>query len=249
MSINKLISINNAIIEAEEMLGIDHGKYYDKFMLWATEAEKEIGGACSLRKFSVLDICNCVAVLPDDAVTVEGAILGSHVTNCGELFTNVFNTQFRTSKVVGLNFVIVDVGGSDDCGVLGTVDYAYQDNKLIFGQTLKATQITIMYKGYATDCDGFIKISENHVEAISEYIQWKWMKRKENIGKARVSPGAVQERKMEWSRLCAHARALDGQLTEPQREKIAQMYHDPYIGRSLYNGMRINGYYGGEINY
>ena len=249
MSINKLISINTAILEAEEMLGIDHGKYYDKFMLWATDAEKEIGGACALRKFAVLDICNCVAVLPDDAITVEGAILGDHNTNCGELFTNTYSHQFRTSQVAGLNFVIVDVGGSTDGAYCGVVDYAYQDNKLIFNQCLTATKITIMYKGYATDCDGFIKISENHVEAISEFIQWRWMKRKENIGKARISSGAVQERKMEWSRLCAHARALDGQLTETQREKIAQMYHDPYIGRSLHNGMRINGYYGGEINY
>jgi hypothetical protein len=251
MSINKLISIENPILDALDMLALDHDKYRPLFTTWATDAEKQIGGACALRKWEVLDICGCTALLPDDAVTVEAAILGDHKTNCGSLFSNVLGTQFNTvSRPAGFNFVVVDVGGSadSDC-VFGIVPYSYQDNKLIFDQCLTATHITIQYKGYALDCNGFMKISENHVNAIAEYIQWKWLKRKENTGKSRISQGTIAERKMEWSRLCANARALDGQLTETQRETIAQMYHDPYIERGLHTGMKPNGYYGGEINY
>lgn len=249
MSINKLVSIKNPILDAMTMLGLDHDKYRDVFTVWATSAEKQIGGACAIRKFAVLDICGCTAELPCDAVYVEFAVLGSHDTNCGQIFTNLFNSQLTTSRSVGNTFVVVDIGGSLDEDICGVVPYAYQDNKLIFEQSLTATQITIQYKGYALDCDGFMQISENHVNAISEYIQWMFLKRKENMGKSRISQGTINERKMEWSRLCANARALDGQLTETERERIAQMFHDPYVERSLQTGMKINGYYGARYNY
>ena len=48
----------------------------------------------------------------------------------------------------------------------------------------------------------------------------------------------------EWDRLCAHARALDSELTDTEREEIAQLNNDPYAGRGLYVGMRTNNEYG-----
>ena len=48
----------------------------------------------------------------------------------------------------------------------------------------------------------------------------------------------------EWDRLCAHARALDSELTDSEREEIAQLNNDPYAGRGLSIGMRTTGDYG-----
>jgi hypothetical protein len=243
MSVKKLISIKNAVLNAQDMLGMDNDAMRPLFTTWATYAEKEIGGACSMTKFALLDICGCVAELPDDTFQVEGAILGNHEANCGAIFSGelIGNT---ISRPAGNQFIVVDVGndinGSSFCG---TVPYEIQDNKLVFEQCLTATQITIKYKGLATDCEGFIKIGENHVLAISEYIQYMYWKRKRN--KDNSEERSMNLAMREWDRLCAHARADDAILTETEREEIAQLYNDPYAGRGLSAGMRFNGLNGG----
>ena len=246
MSINKLISIKNAIDDATDMAAIDHNNFLPLFMTWAAYAEKEIGGASAITKYAVLDICGCAAELPCDAISVEGAILGCHETNCGQLFSNVFSTQFTTSHVVGNNFVIVDVGGSQDYLSCGIVPYTYQDNKLIFGNgCITATQITIKYLGTVNDCDGYPLVSENHIEAITEFISYKWLRRKRKKSQADVRE--MELARMEWDRLCIHARALDNQLTDTDKEEIAQMLHDAYSGRGLWQGMKTIQY--GTIGY
>jgi hypothetical protein len=242
MSINKLISIKNAIVDAQDMLALDHNSMLPLFMGWATYAEKEIGGAGVIRKFAVLDICGCVACLPDDISSIKGAILGNHETNCGALFnSNVFRGTV-TNVNADAQFVIIDAGSIEQNVSCGIVPYAIQDNKLVFSQDLSATHITIMYDGFATDCDGFIKIGENHVAAISEYIQYMYWKRKRN--KSRGEMESMNMAYREWDRLCAHARALDGELTPTEREELARLWNDPYAGRGLITGMTTNNDYG-----
>ena len=92
MSINKLISIKNPIINAIDLAGLDHNKHLPMFMTWAYEAEKEIGSYYQYeRQWAILDICNGLAELPDNCVKVEGAILGSHSENVGSIFSKVFS--------------------------------------------------------------------------------------------------------------------------------------------------------------
>lgn len=243
MSINKLVSIKNAIVDASDMLALDHNTMLPIFMGWATYAEKEIGGAGVIRKFAVIDICGCTAQLPDDAFKVRGAILGSHDPNCGMLFSNSLLSSATLASTANSQFVVVDVGSiGSTAPYCNIVPYEIQDNKMVFNQDVAATEITIMYDGYATDCDGFVKIGENHVEAISEYIQYKYFKRKRK--KSNVDMASMNNAYREWDRLCAHARALDAELTDTEREEIAQTYNDPYAGRGLYKGMRTNTEYG-----
>lgn len=243
MSVNKLVSIKNAIVDATDMLALDHNSFLPLFMGWATYAEKEIGGAGMIRKFAVLDICGCVAELPNDAYKVKGAVLGDQDPNCGALFANpIFSTASLASVSVA-NFVVIDSSSVGSTPFCNTVPYEIQDNKLVFSQTLTETKITIMYEGFASDCDGFIKIGENHVEAISEYIQYKYYKRKRKKSNADVM--SMNMAYKEWDRLCAHARALDNELTDTEREEIAQLYNDPYSGRGLYKGMKTTNLYGG----
>lgn len=245
MSVNKLISIKNAIVDATDMSAIDHGNYLPLFMTWAIYAEKEIGGLSAITKYAVLDICGCSAELPCDVVTVEGAILGSHDVECGRLFSNIFNTQLINKQPVGNNFVIVDVGGNVDFPMCGIVPYSYQNNKLVFEQHITAKQITIKYRGIVEDCEGFPLVSENHILAIAEYIRYCWLKRKRK--KTNVELREMQDAYMQWDRLCAHARADDNKLTETQRESIVQQLYDAYSERSLTQGMKLNNY--GAIGY
>ena len=244
MSINKLISIKNPIINAMDLAALDHDKHLPLFMTWAYQAEEEIGSYYQYtRQWKVLDVCGCTAALPDNCVKVEGAILGSHDVNCGSIFAKTFsNPIIQMAQSTTNTFLIVDSASSESTVGNGIVPYQYQDNKLIFDVTLKTNLVTIQYLGYQVDCDGFMQISQNHVEAITHHILYKW-----NVRKRKKSSADMQEMNWhfkEWDRLCAHARALDSQLTETDKEEIARLYHDPYSGRSLFVGMNVNNTYG-----
>ncbi len=242
MSINKLVSIKNAVLDAQDMLGLDNDALRPLFTTWATYAEKEIGGQGVIRKFAVIDICGCTAQLPCDVKKMRGAILGEHDPNCGSIFSNRIGGSINFSSDVGNQFIVVDAGSINETTNCGMVPYEIQDNKMVFNYDVNETKMTIMYDGYASDCDGFIKIGENHVAAISEYIQYMYWKRKRNKDNQEVNSMNMAYR--EWDRLCAHARALDAELTESDREEIAQLYNDPYAGRGLYTGMTTNNQYG-----
>lgn len=242
MSINKLVSIKNAIVDATDMLALDHNKMLPLFMTWATYAEKEIGGQGVIRKFAVIDICGCTAELPCDVKKMRGAILGEHDPNCGSIFSSRIAGALNLATTDANNFIVVDAGSIGETTNCGVVPYEIQDNKMVFSYEVNETKMTIMYDGYASDCDGFIKIGENHVAAISEYIQYMYWKRKRNKNNQEVNSMNMAYR--EWDRLCAHARALDAELTETDKMEIAELYNDPYAGRGLYKGMTINNQYG-----
>jgi hypothetical protein len=239
MSINKLKSINNPIINAMDLAAVDHAKHRPLFMTWAYQAEKEIGSYYQYeRQWAVIDVCGCTAQLPDNAIKVEGAILGSHDVNCGSIFARTFSNPIVNASLTTPNtFLVVDTGTSETTSGCGIVPYHYQNNKLIFDVELHNDKVTIQYIGYKVDCDGFMEIGENHVEAITQFILYNWCMRRKDTK-------MMQWHYTQWDRLCAHARALDAQLSETDREEIARLYHDPYSGRGLWVGMNINNTYG-----
>lgn len=249
MSINKLISIKNAIVDATDMAALDHNSYLSLFMTWAVYAEKEIGGLSAIDKYKVIDICGCTAELPCDAVEVYGAILGCHNTECGRLFNRMYGYNQTPVKAVydGGNFLVIDIGGGPDSGVFSCVDYQYQDNKLLFDRCVKSEQVTIHYKGVVEDCEGFPLVSENHILAIAEYIRYCWLKRKRK--KSQVDYREMQDTYTQWDRLCVHARADDNMLTAPDRAKIVAMLHDAYSQTSLSQGMKLSNYNYGGFSY
>lgn len=250
MSINKLISIKHPIIDAMDMMALDHKNHFPMLMVWATDAERLIGSYYQyVRKWKALDICGCVAHLPEDAVKVEHAIFGDHEDNCGDMFNTIFTNPTMINATGDNTFLVVDAGGSNfNNPVCGIVPYGYQDNKLIFDIKPNQDKVTIQYIGYKTDCDGFVEIGENHKDAIVSYILYKWLARKRK--KSSQEMNEMRWYANEWDKHCAHARALDSELTETEREEIAQMFHDPYAGRGLYVGMKTTGLYGyGGFNY
>ena len=243
MSINKLISIKNAIVDATDMAGIDHGNFLPLFMTWAVYAEKEIGGMSAIDKYAIVDI-NCgIANIPCDAVEVYGAILGKHDCNCGNLFKNMYSYGGAPVRQVfdGGNFLVVDIGGSDNYNYSNYVSFGYQDNKLIFDNNcIKDGYVTIHYRGLVEDCEGFPLVSENHILAIAEYIRYCWLKRKRK--KSQSEYREMQDAYIQWDRLCPHARADDNMITESQRLVMVATLHDAYARISLSQGMKLNNY-------
>lgn len=237
MSINKLISIKNPIVDAMDSLNVDHDKFIPKFTRWAVQAENEIGSWFQyVTKRQVLTINNCVACLPDDAVYVEVAVLGDLGTDCGDLMANACNAiNLPTSTGTSANtFLVVDIGDNEGL-IRGFVNFTIQNNKMIFEQNLDAQSVTIQYLTPEKDCDGFVMISQNHVLAIKWYIIWMYYY-SNNTGNS-LEYGKMNKAEQEWHRECSHARAQDSTLTPSDRKKIVGLYHNPYAGIGLNTGM------------
>jgi hypothetical protein len=243
MSINKLISYKNVLLDLLDELALDHTKYTPMFARWIEKAEKKIGSRYQYKKkIAVLNISGCTAELPSDAAYVQRGIMGNQGCDCQDLFLNVGGSI--ASKAVSisssanaafnnLSFLIVDIvpaGQFTDASNFYYIDYEIQGNKIIFKQNYNGSQITIQYLGIETDCDGLMLIGENHVDAIMWYCKWKFYDRRIRSG---IDLGKVRDYKMEWERQCLNARAVDATLTEPERQSILQYIHDPYVGWGL----------------
>ena len=242
MSINKLISIKSPIVDALDMVGGDRSVDMPVFMTWAYQAEKEIGSPLPLkRKRAVLDIVGCKAALPCCVETLEGAIMGDHGCDCADLFNNCFLGNVFINTQSPPSFLIVDYNPNATDYYGGIVDYQIQDNHIVFKNNLDGKKVTIQYKGYDEDKEGFLMISENHARAITEYILWKYGVRSEYTQKP-LAPALTNQHKLEWFRLCRHSRAMDNLLTPSDRIELTGLVNDPYKGIGLWVGMHPTGF-------
>lgn len=242
MSINKLISIRNPIVDALDLVGADRSVDMPVFTTWAIQAEKEIYSTPPLkRNRAVLDIVGCRAAIPCCVLKLEGAIMGDHGCDCGNLFDNCFlggNIFINGETPAGM--LIVDYDPSASGSATGFVAYQIQDNHIVFNNNYDGQKVTIQYKGYEEDEHGFIMISENHVRAITEYILWKYGVRSEYTQK-QLSLQSTMTHRQEWFRLCKHSRAMDNMLNDSERAEINNLVNDPYKGRGFWVGMEPTG--------
>ncbi|CAK0764772.1 hypothetical protein CCP3SC1AL1_350018 [Gammaproteobacteria bacterium] len=239
MSINKLISVKNPIVDAMDLLGIDHDKNIPFFTRQAVLAEEEIGSSYQyITKREVLTIKNCIACLPSDAMYIDIAIMGDLGCDCGDLRANFCGGINLPSTYGTANntFLVVDIGSAAEGGSLrGFCDFSVQNNKMVFANNYDGQFVTVQYLAPEVDCDGFVMIGQNHIQAIKWYIIWMYYFRK--FGKNSLEYGQMNKAEEQWYRECAHARAQDAILTESQRAKIVGMFHAPYIGIGLSRGM------------
>lgn len=233
MSINKLVSIDNVIINLIDDLALDHTKHTAMFKNWAVIAEKKIGSYYQYkRKHCVLTISNCIAELPQDATVLEIALMGDYGTDCGDLYNKV-NSFVGNISFTGTDagFLVVDLPSqTSTTNCYNTVPYHIQDNNLIFDRNLDGQKVTIQYLGLETDCDGVPMIGENHIEAIGEYCMYKFRKRRV---KNSNDIGLYRDHLAMWKELCLCARADDAQTTDSDQRQLSDMLNNPRSGRGL----------------
>lgn len=248
MSINKLISINTAIIDALEMFGTDRSVTMPTLMMWAVEAEKEIGHSSHIlpRHKKIIDVHGCKAELPCNCEVLEYAVVGAQNCDCNDLRDNFYgvitnntiNTSGNGTAVLdGTGFLVVDVTDFDN-GTFNCLDYEIQNNCMIFRRKPGNSVITIQYLGHPLDEEGFPLVSENHIRAIRQYIVWRYMERSK-FSSNKMSSQDTELAKQEWGRLCRHARADDAILSPSENSEIGNMLsNNPYSGKGLWVGMR-----------
>lgn len=239
MSINKLVTTRNVVINLLDSLALDHTKYTPMFTNWILWGEKQIGSPYSyVKKHKVLTISNCHAELPTDAVILQMAILGDLGDCCADLFDTtclgISNSAVSNLDAAG-GFLIVDVGnaGTQDNFNYGFVQYLIQDNKIVFNNNYNGQKVTIQYLGVQTDCDGFPLIGENHLEALEEYCMYKFRRRRIKSG---IDLGLARDHKQEWHRLAASCKADDLMLNESEHKMISEMTNNPFAGKGLWLG-------------
>lgn len=239
-----MVSINVPILNAMDDLGLtDHNKYKFMFLNWATRASKKISSYYQYeRKIKVLTVCGCVAELPSDAHTLEIAVLGDWGCDCGDLFTRVYSclglgNVSVTASIDSTGFLVVDLppeftspANSLTTYSLNYISYHVQNNQVILDRNCDAQNLTVQYLGLITDDNGFIKINENHTEAIVEYCMWKFRGRRIRSG---TDLGLARDHEKRWHQLAAEARGDDAQPSDSDQQKIADMLHNPLSGRGL----------------
>lgn len=232
MSIIKKISIKNAIQQAQDNMGIDHNRDIPLFTAWAVEADRKIGSYYSYkRKIVVLDVVNCRAELPCEAVAVLGIIFGDCGCDCGLLFTNLYsyiNTSLSAHNAGSGWIVIDDSGGTRfNCGVA----YEIQNNQLVFNGNFDGQKITVQMLALETDADGFPLINENHVDAVAQYIEYKSaLRTRWNSIENKITETGIADMKQEWGRKLRDARAESGEPSLSDLSEIRDMVNDPISG-------------------
>lgn len=239
MSVNKMLSIKVPVLNAFQDMGIDLAKDIPTFTRWASEAEKQIGSYYSFKKkHAVLTIKGCTTELPCEASFVQRVLLGDFGCDCEDLFGRILNLSPSViSDNTQSGFIVLNVENNDlpTCSFSG-IRWEVQQNKLVFDSNRDGEKITIQYLGFEVDADGLPMVGENHVEAIVEYIMYKYCTRS-RFSPIKMDHTDVQMHWKEWHRLCSHARAEDAQLSETDRLQIVAMIHDPYVGYGLEVGM------------
>jgi len=232
MAINKLISVKQPILEAQEDMGFDITRDKPTFAMWAVRAEKDIGSYYSYKRMRVvLTITGCTAHLPASAAYVKTAVLGDHGCDCGELMHGLYNWALSLSVASNEVFLLIDRPNADQF-CLGNITWAVQDNCLLFNKNLDGQKITVEYLGLEEDCDGFVLVNENHIPAIIEYIMWKFCVRS-RFSNIKMDLADVKMHQAEYFRLASDARALDAELTDAERAEIVAILHDPWSGWGL----------------
>ena len=99
----------------------------------------------------------------------------------------------------------------------------------MFKNNYHGQKVTIQYLGFELDPQGFPMVLESHLEAIVEYILYKYCVR------SKFSPLKMTDSDRAWHynqhiRLACEARATDAEISDGERQEIIGMIHDPFIG-------------------
>lgn len=233
MSIRRKISIQNAVVALIDNIGLSRNSMIPVFRVWAKEGEQKIGSFYQYkRKIYVLDVENCTAKLPCEVVSVTALLLGDYGDCCTQIFESLYGYLVRTGITINpLNgFTVVDNSGQ--CSRT-SVSWNIQNNMIVIAGNYNGSKITIETLAYEVDSDGWMLVNENHVDALAQYCEMKWMERaKHKKGATTIQYTGEELRRVhdEWHRKCALARGEDGRLSESERREVANLISNPYAG-------------------
>jgi hypothetical protein len=229
----KLISVQNAVFNAFDDMGIEYTNDTPTYTRWAIDAAKAIGGYLSYEnKIMVKEVKDCVARLPHNVVSVKKVLLGDYGCECDKLFARCGNgIKWVKGEPIDTAFMVVDMPSSEP--VLSSAKWTIQDNSILMRGEYVG-KITILYLAIKEDCDGWPMVSENSIQAIVNYILWMYAKRS-RFGKRPMQITDVRDLRNEWFTSKLEARGNDlADMEASEREEIVALVNDPLVGMGIH---------------
>tara|TARA_R100001591_G_scaffold101653_1_gene108432 strand:+ start:6720 stop:7376 length:657 start_codon:yes stop_codon:yes gene_type:complete len=198
----KRVSVKRVVANVIRNMEVpDSARMFHSFVEWAFEAERKIGSYKTfVKKTTSLDIENKQATLPDDFLSLIDAKRG------GSAFDDYLH---QTSATFPAN--------------VDKQNMFYFTENTINLSTSDISSIDITYYSVDTDSEGFPTIADNHEDAVSAYLMYKYKARDYWNGKL---PRAIYiDLERNWSRLCAQARGNDNMPTPIEMKKAAEIWN------------------------
>lgn len=240
MSVNKLVSINEAIQRSCFDMGIDADSHFAAMTLWAYDGERQIGSYYGWeRKIAVLDVIGGIAKLPKGATRVQVVIMGDQGCENRDLFDNLrscSSTNAFVSETGGTSFLVVDVPSDEPCCSTSSIGWEIQDNSIIFASVVADQKCTVQYLGFKEDSEGMLMVNENHLLAISYYIKMMFAERS-RWSSNKMDLADIANFNNKWKQERGSAIAKDNVMSDSDRLEVVAMLHDPWGGMGLEVGM------------
>lgn len=228
MSINKLVSIENAVTAAIEDMGIKAESSLRRAMKrWARIAEWRIDGfGQGIPKSKKLVLNGCSIELPEDVIALyPGVLLGDYQCDCEKLFSRFYDSfNNNNNTFFSGNYPI-------DSYHFAINNYEIINNTLMFPLSYTNETITIRYMGFETDCNGVVMVNQNHLEAINWFIKTQYAFRSIfSPQQSKINRGDRKDIETEWHRNVTIARSASLPDTPAQHSRLTTLINDSYSG-------------------
>ena len=190
----------------------DASRNFNAFAEWAFEAERKIGSYKTfVKKTETLSVSNKQAALPDDFLSIIDVKKGGSGNN---------NYLEQTSATFPAN--------------VDKQNMFYFTENTINLSTSDISSLDIAYYSIDTDDEGFPTIADNHEDAVSAYLMFKYKARDYYNGK--LARNIYIDLQSNWQRLCAQCRGNDNMPTPIEMKKAASIWNTLVPLKSL-NGL------------
>ena len=209
---------------------------------WGKRADINIGSYYEyVRTIKTLDVVDCKAELPLDAVHVNVIFLGEYdCDDCTNLILRaeqmyINETTLSLSNSESLTFY----WANGNLSVI-PINWEIQGDYIVFDNNYNNQKITIQYLAYETDDNGLPLVNNTHLPAIVEFMKLKVAERdmfksfKSAKMTRRGDMAYIEGIKKEYHRLVRKARGEDNEWTASQKEVVAAILNDPLTGHGSY---------------
>jgi hypothetical protein len=231
MSINKLVSIENAILQIGEDLAPDLYSLRPTLYRWAIAAEKLVG-----IPYQYIDAVIALEVIESYKVELPLAVRRIHYVVLDDKTANypfiLDNTYFSYNQFNDAEGIILTYYWDDYQLKPYQLEFSVQNNWLISPIEIKNTYITVVYEKYETMADGTPLVNENSIQAIAIYLQLQLAMRERwklaSQGKLNNAYfNFIGQLKEEFRHACRYARS---QADTTTTKEMAEYLNHPLAG-------------------
>ena len=212
--VGKRVSVKRVVANVIRNLDIqDASNNFYHFIEWAFEAEKKIGSYKTfVKKTATINVVNKQASVPNDFLSLIDVKKTGNASNYSYLSQSsaTFPADVNKEKTFYLTEDTINLSTSN------------------------ISSLDIAYYAIDTDDEGFPTIADNHEDAVSSYLMWKYKSRDYYNGK--LARGIYTDMQQNWTRLCAQCRGNDNMPTPIEMKKAAAIWNTLIPVKSL-NGL------------